>query len=245
MVLDLVGMERTGIGPADHPPFAGGWRHGRLGLPRLHQLPDPAQPGGAELWRQDRDQLAPGAVPVGAQHTDAPCREVLGVGPGPLRQGAELADRRVEGGGQAPAAVVAAREHRLGAGGQAPHQLERFNRVGRGHQVQDGAALGVQLGHERLDLLPVQPRRGPGDASQPLGDRARRLGRAATPGQRQPQATLRGGVAAADLDQQRRELRCAKRFEVRGVERLAGCHGTECRAIRPRPQRPGACLSSA
>ena len=128
----------------------------------------------------------------------------------------------MEGGGQAPAAIIAACEHGPGTGDQVPHQLERLTRVGRGDQVEDGASLGVQLGHEWLDLLPVQPRPGPGNAPHPLDDRACRLGRPATSGQRQPQATLGGGVSLADLDQEFRELRRAKRLEVRGIERLAG-----------------------
>ena len=167
-------------------------------------------------------------MPIGSKGPKGTPRQIVRMNPGPLCQGAEVPDSCVEGGGQTAAAIVAAREHAFGTADQAPSQLERLARAGRCDQLEDCAALGVQVGHERLDLLPVQPRLRPRDAGQPPGDGARGLGAACASRQGQPQAPLGGSVSPADLDQEFRKLGCTERFQVCGVERLAGGHAVFC-----------------
>ena len=49
------------------------------------------------------------------------------------------------------------------------------------HLLDDGAALGLQVGHEGLALLPIDEGTAAGDGGQPLADLAGRLGRARAP----------------------------------------------------------------
>lgn len=71
---------------------------------------------------------------------------------------AELRAGVMEDADHRPAAVVAAREDRTGQSHEAPHQIERLGGIGLRHVVDNGAALCIQIVHQRPSVLPVNER---------------------------------------------------------------------------------------
>jgi hypothetical protein len=109
----------------------------------------------SERRDQQRDESVVLPIAVGGDRREGAVGERPWIGPrrrGDLGQitagSAKLADHRT-------AAVVAPLEHRPGERGELPKEIERLAGVMLRHLLNDGAALGREVGHEGLALLPV------------------------------------------------------------------------------------------
>jgi hypothetical protein len=72
--------------------------------------------------------------------------------------------------------------------------------------------------------MPINEGAGSGKGCQALADFLRHLARAGSTGEFQPQASLSGRIAPADLDQQLSQALGSKSLKILGVQSLLGSH---------------------
>ena len=174
--------------------------------------------------RQVGDQVVILAVAIGQQGIENPVGQTVGCDFDGEGQGGKLGHRLAEKGHQGAAAVLAAVEDAVGQRQELPGEVECLGRIVGGDLFQNGAALCGQIIGQGLALPPADPGTRFGQGHQPLADLCRSLFRTLPARQCQPQPSLGGGIAAADLDQQLGQGGGPQRLQVLGVEGGSGGH---------------------
>src|SRR5437879_12938517 len=100
-----------------------------------------------------------------------------------------------------PAAVIAAREDRIAKRQKPPQEIERLDRVGLRHLLDDGSPLRFEVVYQRPSVLPVDEGSRPYDRGQPFADLLCDLSGALRASQLEPQPTLGGRATGADLNE--------------------------------------------
>src|ERR1700682_5311179 len=91
-----------------------------------------------------------------------------------------------------PAAVIAALEDRIAQRQEPPQQIERLNRIGLRHLLDDRSSLRFEIVYQRPPVLPVDEAPRPCDRDQPFTDLLRDFSGALRAGQFEPQPTFGG-----------------------------------------------------
>nr|WP_312030543.1 hypothetical protein [Methylosinus sp. H3A] len=185
-VLDLVFEDRTARRPADFAPLVILDPFYRLVGQRDEMLLQMRETGAAERTAQRGDEMVVLSIVVGEQRLIGAVRQLHCVTTRGLGQASEILCASVENPDDRSATVVAAREHRSGETREAPHEIERFFRIGGFDVIDDCASLRFQVVDERAALLPIDEGAGPGNRSEALANFSCGVGRTASAGERKP-----------------------------------------------------------
>ena len=173
---------------------------------------------------QSRDKSVELSVVIANQSLKYSIGQCFRIAFGGFGQPPKLAHAAAEDFDHRSAAVITTREYRGGERHETPHEIERFFRIGLSDMFDNRASLRLEVLDESAAVLPIDEASRASNGGETLADFARCVGRALRPREGKAQASFCGGVAAADVDQQFGQPRCAERFQVLGVERVFRRH---------------------